>query len=163
MEASSADTEAFAVGQQEVSVWLMIDCGQQSALQSHMISAARKYSTPTFTAHVTLVPTRKCDVNASIQHCRSLAATTAGTDDLMVPVLSVETSGGYFDSVYARLENTPALSALHNVAERLFQRNYDFNPHLSLGVATNSNHPSLTTTRRPKRDGSSRQLGRLCL
>jgi len=119
-----------------VSLWLMPEGETRERLLGLIARLARRFSTPAFPPHVTLLPGIEGRPDDELlAACRRLAA---GRRPLEIGLLAVEGRAEPFRCLFARAAPDEPLLATHAAAARALGREPDpgFFPHLSLVYGT---------------------------
>ncbi|HKC14107.1 MAG TPA: 2'-5' RNA ligase family protein [Vicinamibacteria bacterium] len=114
-----------------MSLWLMPEGPVGERLRELIGGLARRYRTPFFPAHLTLLGAIPGPEEAVLSRVADLAR---GLGPIAIHLLDVETSDEYFRCVFVRAEPTEPLRAAHIDARAAFAdaAPTPFRPHLSL-------------------------------
>lgn len=113
------------------SIWLMPSPGDQAVLQGVVEDLARRFASPLFQPHLTLVEEQEHELAELAPACRTLAAET---EQFSAAIQGVGTNDLYFRSLYALFPPEGAIMTLHrSMVEALsLERLGTFMPHISL-------------------------------
>jgi 2'-5' RNA ligase len=146
------------------SIWLMPPLEQEQAFAAIVGSLARRFHSPVFQPHLTLVE----DMPRSCEELKPILEQAAeGMAPFEAPIESVEESALYYRSFYARFRVTPQLRALKERAVKLFGVGSveTFMPHISLayGVAESPEKSKAIAALQSELQGMSVTFDRVCI
>ena len=112
------------------SLWIIPSSSLKKSLDEIILKLAKKYKSPKFEAHMTLLGDINSDEKTIIQKTKKLVSKTK-TFPLQLGEISFSTT--YFQSVFVRVKSTAKLMETNLKAKRIFQMdNNVFMPHISL-------------------------------
>jgi 2'-5' RNA ligase len=113
------------------SVWLIPEAGWQRELTALVDDLARRFSTPRFAPHLTIIGGQTFD---RAELSRRLALLVPGTAPVVAPIRDVVTGDAFFRSFYALFDAGGALLDLKRRVDRAVLRaeTSGFMPHVSL-------------------------------
>lgn len=146
------------------SIWLMPPPEQEQVFTAIVRDLAKQFGSPVFQPHLTLVE----DMPRSCEELKPVLEQTAkGMAPFEAAVETVEESGLYYRSFYARFPVTPPLRALKERAVELFGVGSveTFMPHISLayGVSDSAEKSKAVAALHRELRGMSVMFNRVCI
>ena len=134
------------------STWAMPAAADAALFEEIVADLAPRFGFPRFAPHLTLLEDREAEAATLAAFWRN-ARPAAAID---TRIAGIETGPAYFRSVFARIDDHPALLHLHERGRDRFPGGSDFRPHVSLAYGV----PDETARKAVAADLSARLAGR---
>lgn len=117
-------------------LWLVPSANTSKPLQKIINDLSKKYHSPVFEPHITLLGNISCDLETMIQRTKILVSKLK---PFSISLGEISFGTTYFKSVFIKVKINEALMNVNLIAKEIFKvENKNFMPHLSLVYSNNT-------------------------